>query len=74
VLLDIGLPGMDGYQVARELRAIPRLASARLIALTGYGQEADRHRSRLAGVDHHLVKPVDPQQLRTLLAAPPERS
>ena len=67
VLLDIGLPGMDGYEVARELRAIPGLARARLIALTGYGQDADRHRSQLAGVDHHLVKPVDLEQLRTLL-------
>ena len=69
VLLDIGLPGMDGYEVARELRSTPGLASTRLIALTGYGQESDRHRSRLAGIDHHLVKPVDVEQLRTLLAS-----
>jgi len=67
VLLDIGLPGMDGYEVARELRAIPGLAAARLIALTGYGQESDRRRSSLAGVDHHLVKPVDLERLRALL-------
>jgi PAS domain S-box-containing protein len=69
VLLDIGLPGMDGYEVARELRAIPGLAAARLIALTGYGQESDRRRSSLAGVDHHLVKPVDLERLRALLIA-----
>jgi PAS domain S-box-containing protein len=69
VLLDIGLPGMDGYEVARELRSTPGLGSTRLIALTGYGQESDRHRSRLAGIDHHLVKPVDVEQLRTLLAS-----
>jgi PAS domain S-box-containing protein len=67
VLLDIGLPGMDGYEVARELRSTPGLAATRLIALTGYGQESDRHRSRLAGIDHHLVKPVDLEQLRALL-------
>jgi two-component system CheB/CheR fusion protein len=69
VLLDIGLPGMDGYEVARELRAIPGLAASRLIALTGYGQESDRRRSSLAGVDHHLVKPVDLERLRALLIA-----
>jgi PAS domain S-box-containing protein len=74
VLLDIGLPGMDGYEVARKMRAIPALAAARLIALTGYGQEADRRRSSLAGVDHHLVKPVDLEQLRSLLGAGPALS
>ena len=69
VLLDIGLPGMDGYEVARELRSMPGLTATRLIALTGYGQESDRHRSRLAGIDHHLVKPVDLEQLRALLGS-----
>jgi two-component system CheB/CheR fusion protein len=69
VLLDIGLPGMDGYEVARAMRSVPALTATRLIALTGYGQEADRQRSRLAGVDHHLVKPVDLEQLRSLLSA-----
>ncbi len=69
VLLDIGLPGMDGYEVARELRSTPALASTRLIALTGYGQESDRQRSRLAGIDHHLIKPVDVEQLRILLTS-----
>jgi PAS domain S-box-containing protein len=68
VLLDIGLPGMDGYEVASRLRATPGLERVRLIALTGYGQEADRRRSSLAGFDHHLVKPVDLEHLRGLLA------
>jgi CheY-like chemotaxis protein len=58
VLLDIGLPGIDGYQVARALRAEPSTAGALLIALTGYGQESDRQRTRDAGFDHHLVKPA----------------
>jgi CheY-like chemotaxis protein len=67
LLLDIGLPGMDGYEVARRLRSTPGFADVKLIALTGYGQEADRQRSSLAGFDHHLVKPVDLEQLRALL-------
>ena len=68
VLLDIGLPGMDGYEVARSLRADSTLNQTRLIALTGYGQENDRHRSRSAGFDYHLVKPVDMSVLENLLA------
>jgi CheY-like chemotaxis protein len=68
VLLDIGLPGMDGYEVARQLRGEPDLRTALLIAQTGYGQDEDRRRSREAGFDHHLVKPVDPDALRALLA------
>ena len=68
VLLDIGLPGMDGYEVASRLRATPGLAGLRLVAITGYGQESDRRRARLAGFDHHLVKPVDLDRLRALLA------
>jgi PAS domain S-box-containing protein len=58
-LLDIGLPVMDGYELARRMRATPLGASARIYALTGYGQESDRRRSREAGFDAHLVKPVD---------------
>lgn len=69
VLLDIGLPGMDGYAVARLLRAHPELNDVLLIALTGYGQEADRQRSRDAGIDHHLAKPVDLDALRRVLDA-----
>jgi PAS domain S-box-containing protein len=70
VLLDIGLPGMTGYDVARHLRAIPGLEGAFLVAMTGYGQEEDRRRSTAAGIDLHLVKPVDPAMLRKLLEAP----
>jgi CheY-like chemotaxis protein len=70
VLCDIGLPGMDGYTVAGELRGRPETARARLIAVTGYGQDEDRRRSRQAGFDAHLVKPVAPEVLQALLAAP----
>jgi CheY-like chemotaxis protein len=68
VLLDIGLPGMDGYTVARSLRLLPGLARIRLIAITGYGQDSDREQSQQAGFDHHLVKPVDLEELRRLVA------
>jgi signal transduction histidine kinase len=68
VLLDIGLPGMDGYEVARELRKRPNGDDLVIVALTGYGQEEDRRRSRAAGINHHLVKPVDLNDLRELLA------
>jgi CheY-like chemotaxis protein len=68
VLLDIGLGGMTGYEVAEHLRREPDLAGTRLIALTGFGQEDDRRRSQEAGFDHHLVKPVDPEELQRLLA------
>jgi PAS domain S-box-containing protein len=68
VLMDIGLPGMDGYELARRLRERPDLRGARFIALTGYGQEADRRRSAEAGFDDHLTKPADPGLLRELLA------
>jgi PAS domain S-box-containing protein len=69
VLLDIGLPGMNGYEVARAIRARPVLQGAVLVALTGYGGEDDRRRSREAGFDHHLVKPVGLDALRGLLAS-----
>ncbi len=71
VLLDIGLPELDGYQVAAELRRRPSTAGALLVALTGYGQEEDQRRAREAGFDHHLTKPVDPQVIYQLLAQPP---
>jgi PAS domain S-box-containing protein len=67
VLLDIGMPGMDGYEVARRMKGRSDLDGTRIIALTGWGQEADRLRSREAGFDHHLVKPVDPEVLSRLL-------
>jgi PAS domain S-box-containing protein len=68
VLLDIGLPGMDGYEVARQLRQDPERNGSVLVAVTGYGQAADRQQTRNAGFDQHLTKPVDPTLLRTLLA------
>jgi signal transduction histidine kinase len=68
ILLDIGLPGMDGYEVARRLRENTRFAKVTLVALTGYGQEDDRRRTQQAGFDLHLVKPVAPEQLNHLLA------
>lgn len=68
VLLDIGMPGMNGYEVATQLRGKPGGKDLLLLALTGWGQEEDRRRSREAGFDHHFVKPVDPEDLRVLLA------
>jgi PAS domain S-box-containing protein len=67
VLLDIGLPGQDGYAVCRQLRAQPRGQDVAIIALTGWGQEEDRRRTSEAGFDHHLVKPVDPTLLARLI-------
>jgi CheY-like chemotaxis protein len=67
-LLDIGLPDMDGNELARRLRRLPQTASATLIAITGYGQEADRARTAAAGFDHHFVKPVDMEALLGVLA------
>jgi PAS domain S-box-containing protein len=69
VLLDIGLPAMDGYEVALTLRADPAFAATRLYALTGYGQEQDHRRSRDVGIDRHITKPIDLAALRELLAA-----
>jgi CheY-like chemotaxis protein len=68
VLCDLGLPGMDGFAVAKELRRDPTTRGARLIAVTGYGRDEDRRRSREAGFDLHLTKPVDPGHLARLLA------
>ncbi|WP_020160228.1 MULTISPECIES: hybrid sensor histidine kinase/response regulator [Methylobacter] len=69
VLLDIGLPDLDGYEVAQRLRELPETQQAVLVALTGYGQPEDRARSKRAGFDHHLLKPVDPDVLADLLAS-----
>ena len=66
-ILDIGLPGMDGYELARRLRGLPGGGKARLFALTGYGQPSDRALAIAAGFDEHLVKPIDPVKLRALL-------
>jgi CheY-like chemotaxis protein len=68
-LVDIGLPGLDGYEVARRMRRLP-VPPARLIALTGYSDAADRQRAKEAGFDAHVVKPVDPDVLTRLLGRP----
>ena len=67
VLLDIGLPGMDGFEVARDLRGRASTARARIVAITGYGQDADRQRAQAAGFDRLMVKPVAPEALLRLL-------
>jgi CheY-like chemotaxis protein len=67
VLLDIGLPGMDGFEVARRLRQESEMRQAVLVALTGYGQDEDRRKSLEAGFDHHLTKPVDFAVLKNLI-------
>ena len=70
VLLDIGLPGQDGYEIAREIRSMPGGAELKLIAVSGYGHEAAVARGREAGFDRYLVKPVDPEKLSALLTTP----
>ena len=67
VIMDIGLPGMDGYEAARRLRALPGLAGVRLIALTGYGQDADRNAALAAGFEYHVTKPADSKELARLI-------
>jgi two-component system CheB/CheR fusion protein len=68
VLLDIGLPGMDGYEVAQKMRELPGLRDIRLVAVTGYGRSDDRIRARDAGFDDHLTKPVEYAALERTLA------
>lgn len=70
IVLDIGLPGMSGYEVARRLREESEFKGTPLIAVTGYGQDEDRRRSQEAGFDCHLTKPVDPEALQAFLAQP----
>lgn len=67
-ILDIGMPGLDGYQAAQQIRDQPWGVHMTLIALTGWGQEDDKRRAQWAGFDHHLTKPVDPAVLEKLLA------
>jgi CheY-like chemotaxis protein len=71
VLLDIGLPKMNGYEVARRIRSESWGADVVLVALTGWGQAEDKRRSLEAGFNHHLTKPIDPAALQDLLASPP---
>ncbi|MBA3272499.1 MAG: PAS domain-containing protein [Chthoniobacterales bacterium] len=73
ILLDLGLPGMDGYEVAEQLRRDSEFSRPMIIAISGYGQEEDRRRSREAGIDHHLVKPVSFAQLDGMLRHTRER-
>ncbi|HEY0490835.1 MAG TPA: ATP-binding protein [Telluria sp.] len=70
-ILDIGLPGMDGYELARRLRAQPGMKDALIVAVTGYGQDQDRHKAMEAGFDHYLVKPVEVSRLLGILASSP---
>ncbi len=70
-LLDIGLPVMDGYELARHLRAMPGLGALRLVAVTGYSQDEDERQSAAAGFERHLVKPIRLEQLEALLARRP---
>ncbi|MHC5539611.1 response regulator, partial [Singulisphaera rosea] len=69
ILLDLGLPGMSGYEVARRIRESTELRGVTLVALTGWGQEEDRRRTREAGFDHHLVKPADPDELERIVGS-----
>ncbi len=78
VLMDIGLPGMSGYEVARQLRQRPELNNLLIVAVTGYAEDEARRQSREAGFDHHLVKPVDPEALLVFIGSlewsdPPDR-
>jgi two-component system OmpR family response regulator len=67
VVLDIGLPGLDGYAVARQLRERGDTSHVLLIALTGYGQKEDRARAAAAGFDYHYVKPADPREIQAAI-------
>ncbi len=69
ILLDIGMPGMNGYEVARRLRRQPAFAGTLLVAITGYGRASDHEQTQAAGFDHHLVKPIDYEKLQALLAS-----
>jgi len=73
ILLDIGLPGLNGYEVAKQIRKLPTLNNVVLVALTGYGQESDRQASMDAGFNHHLIKPARLDQVRKILASVSEQ-
>ena len=74
VLLDIGLPGLDGFEVATRLRQAPSLAGVVLVAMTGYGRVTDKLRSQDAGFNHHLVKPADFGKVQEILATVPDKT
>ncbi|MDY6982495.1 MAG: response regulator [Pseudomonadota bacterium] len=73
ILLDLGLPGMNGYEVCRELRRNPMFADTLIIAQTGWGEERNREMAYFAGFNHHFVKPLKPEDLAGLLAKVPAR-
>jgi CheY-like chemotaxis protein len=68
VLMDIGMPEMDGYETLRRMRELPELGAPLFVAMTGYGREDDRRRASDAGFTHYLLKPVEPEELQALLA------
>jgi CheY-like chemotaxis protein len=68
VVIDIGLPGLNGYELAQQLRASPETAHMQLIALTGYGQESDVRAAKEAGFDHHFIKPMNPAEIHRVIA------
>jgi CheY-like chemotaxis protein len=72
--LDIGMPGLNGYQACRQIRALPGGPAMRLVAVTGWGQAEDRNAAREAGFDTHLVKPVEPGELAAVLGSAPTPS
>jgi CheY-like chemotaxis protein len=74
VLLDIGMPGLNGYDACRRMRKLPGVDGALIAAMTGWGQIEDRRRSAEAGFDAHLVKPLDPAAVRELLAGAGSRA
>ncbi len=74
VLLDIGMPGMSGYEVARRLRAQPDFKDTLLVAVTGWGSPEDRRRTQEAGFDYHLTKPADLQEVEKMLREPGHRT
>jgi CheY-like chemotaxis protein len=73
VLLDLAMPGLDGGELARRLREQDGMRDALLVCVSGFGRDEDRRRTREAGCDHHLIKPVAPADLLTLLASLPSR-
>lgn len=74
IVMDIGLPGFNGYEAARQIRAIKPALAALIVALTGWGQHSDRMKSAEAGIDHHLVKPLDLAALKQILDSVPARA
>jgi CheY-like chemotaxis protein len=74
IVCDLGLPGLDGYEIARTVRKVPHLRSSLLVAVSGYGESADREKARIAGFSHHMTKPADPIELADLIANSHNRS